>query len=236
MKTEYKEKIELSFKNFQDSFAHISKSYERQIFNVKSSIHQKFYGLKEHSMTQRAMILSLYLDYCDAEFYNSFKSCDDQNLPYMSDELDILLDKLNKIQWNSVVSDTEIPGRPVEFIARFEVDSNTELVYGGVKNYYVETLRSTYYMDINIKDLDTTHRFDDFWRIRINTMKLILLDDKSNPIESAGINTGEGIQIRIQYPLIFNDTDNHKNSHSFLAQQNLPCNSDYVTTPSGNFY
>ncbi len=48
-------------------------------------------------MTQRSMILSLFLDYCDAEFYNSFKSCDDQNLPYMSDELDILLDKLNKV-------------------------------------------------------------------------------------------------------------------------------------------
>ena len=150
----------------------------------------------------------------------------------MSDDLDTLLDKLNKIQWESVVSDTEIPGRPVEFTGMFDVDSDTELVYGGVKNYYVHTLRSTFHMDINPKDLDIYHRFDDFWRIRINTMKLLLLDANSKPIGSNGTNTGEEIQVRIQYPIIFNDKDNYNNSHSFLAQ-NRACNSDYVTTPSG---
>ena len=235
MRAEFREKIELSFKNFQDSFASLSKSYERQIFYVKSSIHQKFYGLKEHSMTQRAMILSLYLDYCDAEYFNSFKSCDDQSLPYMSDDLETLLDKLIEIQWESVVSDAEIPGKPVEFIGRFDVDSNTELVYGGVKNYYVDTLRSTYHMDLNIKDLDIYNRFDDFWRIRIDTMKLLLLDADDNPIDSAGTSTGEEIQIKIQYPTVFNDTDYRKNANSFLAQ-NSACNSDYVTTPSGKCY
>jgi len=232
LRAEFKEKIELSFKNFQASFASLSKSYDRQIFYVKSSIHQKFYGLKEHSMTQRAMILSLYLDYCDAEYFNSFKSCDDQSMPYMSDDLNTLLDKLFKIRWESVVSDSEIPGKPIDFTGRFDVDSDTELVYGGVKNYYVDTLRSTYHMDLNLKDLDIYHRFDDFWRIRIDAMKLLLLDAESNPIESAGTSTGEEIQIKIQYPTLFNDTDNHKASNSFLAQ-NSACNSDYVTTQSG---
>ena len=153
----------------------------------------------------------------------------------MSDDLETLLDKLIEIQWESVVSDAEIPGKPVEFIGRFDVDSNTELVYGGVKNYYVDTLRSTYHMDLNIKDLDIYNRFDDFWRIRIDTMKLLLLDADDNPIDSAGTSTGEEIQIKIQYPTVFNDTDYRKNSNSFLAQ-NSACNSDYVTTPSGKCY
>ena len=87
-------------------------------------------------------------------------------------------------------------------------------------------------MDVNLKDLDTTHRFDDFWRNRIDTMKLLLLDAESNPIDSSGISTGEEIQIKIQYPTLFNDTDNLKNSNSFLAQNSV-CNADYVTTQKG---
>merc|ERR1719452_60375 len=130
LRAEFKEKIMLSFKNFEISFNSLSKSYDRQIFLVISTIHQKFYGLKEHSMNQRAMILSLYLDFCDAEYYNSFKTCEDQNLPYMSDDIDTLLSKLIDIQWESVISNEEIPGTPIEFDGSFVIESEPDMLYG----------------------------------------------------------------------------------------------------------
>ncbi len=230
----YRDKIMKLFQNFQDQFSSLSKTYDRNIFNIQSAIHQKFYGLKEHSMTQRALILSLYIDYCDANYFNSFRVCDENSMPYMSDDLDSLLDTLIKIQWESVVSDAEIPGKPIQFGGKFVVDSNKTLLYGGVRNYYVDNFKRTYHVDINLKDLDIYNRFDAFWRIRIDTMKILLLDANSNPIQSAGTDFGEEIQIRIQYPLLFNDTDHQKNSISFLAQNSV-CNSDYVTTPTGRF-
>jgi hypothetical protein len=232
LRAEFKEKITLSFNNFQTSFASLSKSYDRQIFLVISSIHQKFYGLKEHSMTQRAMILSLYLDFCDAEFYNSFKSCEDQNLPYMSDDIDSLLGKLIDIQWESVISNEQIPGTPIEFNGDFTIDSVTNTLYGGKNNFIVGTLKNTSHVGINLRDLDVENRFDDFWRLRLETITLQLLDADSKPIQSAGTGFGQEIQIKIRYPTIFNDTDNYKNSNSFLAQ-NFACNSDYVTTGEG---
>eukprot|EP00088_Acartia_fossae_P022001 TRINITY_DN2331_c0_g1_i9.p1 TRINITY_DN2331_c0_g1~~TRINITY_DN2331_c0_g1_i9.p1 ORF type:complete len:783 (-),score=160.54 TRINITY_DN2331_c0_g1_i9:107-2143(-) len=232
MRAEYKEKITKSFENFKSTFGALSQSYNGQMSRLISSIHQKFYGLKEHSMNQRAMILSLYIDYCDADFYNSFKKCEDQNLPYMSDSIDTLLGKLIEIQWESVVSNENIPGTPIEFSGTFEVDSlNTEILYGGKKNFIVETLKNTSEVDINLKDLDTENRFDDFWRIRLESLSLILLDSDGFPLQSQGTSFGQEIQIRIRYPTVFNDIDNKKNSNSFLAQ-NFACNSDYITRGS----
>jgi len=89
-------------------------------------------------------------------------------------------------------------------------------------------LRNTSEVGINLRDLDINNRFDDFWRIRIETIKITLLDENASPIQSAGTDFGEEIQIKIRYPTLFNDTDNYKNSNSFLAQ-NFACNSDYVT-------
>ena len=232
LRAEFKEKIMFSFKQFETSFNSLSKSYDRQIFLVISTIHQKFYGLKEHSMNQRAMILSLYLDFCDAEYYNSSKTCGEQNLPYMSDDIDTLLGKLIDIQWESVISNEEIPGTPIEFDGSFVIESNPDTLYGGKRNFLVDTLRNTSQVGINLRDLDVNNRFDDFWRIRIETIKLTLLDDNASPIQSSGTDFGEEIQIKIRYPTIFNDTDNYKNSNSFLAQ-NFACNSDYVTFGTG---
>ena len=232
LKAEFKEKILLSFNNFQMSFDALTNSYDTQMFMLISSIHQKIYGLKEHSMNQRSMIMSLYLDFCDADFYNSFRSCQEQNMPYMSDDFDTLISKLIDIQWDSVISNAEIPGKPVQMKGTFKIDSDSETTYGGKTNYIVSTLKKTNQVEINLRDLDEYNRFDDFWRIRIETMKLTLLDDNSDPIQSAGTGFGAEIQIRIHYPTFFNDTDNYKNSVGFLAQ-NFACNADYVTEGAG---
>jgi len=226
LKAEFKEKILLSFNNFQSSFDALANSYDTQMFLVILSIHQKIYGLKEHSMTQRIMIMSLYTDFCDADYYNSFRSCQEQNMPYMSDDFDTLISKLIDIQWESVISNSEIPGKPIKFSSPKTIDSET--FYRGKTNFIVSNLRKTGQVEINLKDLDENHYFDSFWRIRIETVKMKLLDNNSYPIQSAGTDFDEGIQIRIHYPTFFNDTDNYKNSVGFLAQ-NFVCNADYAT-------
>ncbi len=61
-------------------------------------------------MNQRAMILSLYADFCDTQFYHSFTPCTVTQAPLMSDEFEVLLQKLNEIQWATLTSADNLPG------------------------------------------------------------------------------------------------------------------------------
>ena len=231
-KEEFRKKITESFLQFQTTFRSIAESYNNKMYDLLSGIHQKFYGLKEHSMNQRSMIMSLFIEYCDADFYHSFTPCDDLKLPLMSDELDTLLDKLKDIEWNSITSSENIPGTPIEFSGWFVIQEDSSENYGHKNNYIVETLKSKHEVDINLRDLDVENHFDDFWRVRLERLTLVLLDANNYPIQSNGTSFGKEIQIRIQYPTIFNDTDNNGDQQSFLAL-NFACNSDYVTSGAG---
>ena len=93
----FKDKIMLSFKQFEIFFGFLSEVFQRQISLIISTIQHKFIGLKEHSMNQRAMIVSIYQDFCDAKHYN-YTTCEDQHFPYMSDDFTTLLDKLIDMQ------------------------------------------------------------------------------------------------------------------------------------------
>eukprot|EP00088_Acartia_fossae_P015951 TRINITY_DN18860_c0_g1_i1.p1 TRINITY_DN18860_c0_g1~~TRINITY_DN18860_c0_g1_i1.p1 ORF type:complete len:215 (-),score=24.29 TRINITY_DN18860_c0_g1_i1:105-653(-) len=122
-----------------------------------------------------------------------------------------------------------MPGTPVYFEGQFEITLDKPKTMD-VKNrtLIISTLKNTSEIAINLKDLDSFGRFDDFWRIRLETLKLVLLDTSNNPLQSHGLSYGEGIQIRIRYPTVFYDTDFNNIEHSFLAQ-NFECNSDYST-------
>lgn len=149
----------------------------------------------------------------------------------MSDDIDTLLDKLIQIQWESVVSNEEIPGVPIEFQGTFNITPGPDNLIDGKKNYLVDNLKNTGEVEINLRELDFTNRFDDFWRIRIERLTMVLYNKEGQLIQSPGNNFGETIRFRIRYPTLFNDTDFRKNSVSFLAQ-NFQCNSDYTTDGS----
>ena len=149
----------------------------------------------------------------------------------MSDELDVLLRKLNEIQWNSVTSNENIDGTPIEFSGTFIIDSSGE-VYGEKRSYMVQNLKTYGEVDKNLRELDKTNHFDDFWRVRIETLNLVLLDATNFPIQSNGTIFGQEIQIKIQYPTIFTDLGSDGERRNFLAL-NFACNSDYVTFCSG---
>ena len=231
LREEYRKNITASFAKFKDNFKGIAEAYNNQIYSLMGGIHKKLYGLKEHSMNQRAMIMNLFMEYCDADFYHTFTPCDDHGLPFMSDEIDIILRKLNDIQWNSVTANENIDGTPIEFSGRFIIDSS-DAMYGEKKSYMVQNLKAFGEVDINLRELDDTNHFDDFWRVRIETLSLVLLDDSNFPIQSNGTTFGKEIQIKVQYPTIFTDMGINGERSNFLAL-NFACNSDYITYGSG---
>ena len=51
-------------------------------------------------MTQRSMVMNLFVDYCDAKFYHNFEICSNTDLPYLSDDFNVILKKLSDIKWN----------------------------------------------------------------------------------------------------------------------------------------
>ena len=64
---EFKRKITALYDNYRESFNAGLKSYQSSIGLIIQSIHNKWIGLKDASMSQRSMLLSLFLDYCDAK-------------------------------------------------------------------------------------------------------------------------------------------------------------------------
>ncbi len=87
-------------------------------------------------------------------------------------------------------------------------------------------------VDINLFDYDVYHNFDKFWRIRLDMMRVVLLDEFDRPISSPGVEFGQYILVRITYPTIFNDTNIHRDKLSFLAQDFF-CAADYYTQGEG---
>ena len=234
LREEYRKNITASFDKFKNNFKGIAEAYNNQIYSLMGGIHQKLYGLKAHSMNQRSMIMNLFMEYCDAIFYHTLTSCDDQGLPFMSDEIDVILQKLNDIQWNSVTANENIDGTPIEFSGKFIIDSS-DAMYGGKKSFMVQSLKTFGEVEINLRELDTFNHFDNFWRVRIETLSLVLLDETDFPIQSNGTTFGKEIHIKVQYPTIFTDKGSDRVMHSFLAL-NFACNSDYVTYGSGTVF
>ena len=115
-KEAYKEKITKLFEQFKAEFEKSNDLYIERMNDLTNSLYTKVADVKQHSMTQRAMILNLYQDYCDGLFYFSFTSCDaNKDVPTMSDPFHLLLEKLNDLQWDAITSLETLPAVPVTY-------------------------------------------------------------------------------------------------------------------------
>ena len=97
---------------------------------------------------------------------------------------------------------------------------------------FLQCLRNNSRVDINLASYDFNGNFDKFWRVRLNMMRVILLDEFDKPIPSPGTDFGGYIEIHVAYPTLFNDTSLNLEKVAFLAQQ-FPCKSDYYTIGEG---
>merc|ERR550519_711353 len=170
------------------------------------------------------MIQALYIDFCDAYFYHSFSVCEITNIPMMSDSFEVLLQKLADIKWDSITSASNLDGIPISFDPVYIIVEDQLDQY----KYPISTLKNQSRIDVNLKDHDEHHNFDRFWRIRLDMLRIILLDANDKPIKSPGEDLGEEIQSLVTFPTVFNDTNNDHKSHTFLCQ-NFYCTADYIT-------
>lgn len=224
LRAEYKAKITAKFNEYQEVFKESRNNYNSQMSRLIESITEKNFGLKKHSINQRGMIMSLYIEFCDAYFYHSFSVCDTAKIPLMSDSFELLLEKLSDIKWDSITSPTNLPGIPQEFgpVHIYLEDKADQYIYP------ISTLKNQSMIDVNLKEWDVNHNFDNFWRVRINMIRIVLLNGTGHPIQSPGDAFGEEIKSQITFPTIFNDTFFDHESYTFLCQ-NYFCNADYMT-------
>jgi len=222
----FRANITEKFEAYKEVFKQSKADYQAQLNELIQSVIDKGYGLKSHSMTQRSMIMELFINFCDTYYYHSFSICDSDNVPLMSDEFEVLLEKLEDIKWNSITSSSNLPGggAPTKFgPVPITLEDNLEEY-----RYPITTLKNKGKIDFNLQEYDFNQNFDRFWRVRIDMFRIVLLDHSDKPLASPGTDFGEEIQSLITFPSIFNDTDFYKDSHTFLCQPFF-CPADYVT-------
>ena len=85
---------------------------------------------------------------------------------------------------------------------------------------------------IDPQEYDLYGNFDKFWRVRLDMMRVVLLDEFEKPIPSPGSGFGGYIRVGITYPTTFNDTNFQNDKFSFLAQDFF-CMAEYSTSGEG---
>jgi len=227
MREGYRMDITAKFDKFKANFQASKEAYTSSLSELTDSIQRKSYGLKEHSMLQRSMLLSLYTDFCDAKFYHSFMLCSTEEAPLMSDNFELLLQKLSALQWDSITSTSNLPGTPIKFGYPNPVWLTLEDQPQN-HNYPIQLLKNNSKIEVNLRDYDVNGNFDRFWRVRIDMIRLVLLDSQLDYIPSPGTQFGDDIQVLVTYPTLFNDTDQNSSRFLFLAQD-FVCTSDYTS-------
>jgi hypothetical protein len=96
----------------------------------------------------------------------------------------------------------------------------------------VEILKTTGRVDINLADYDLKGNFDKFWRMRLDSIRIVLLNESGSPIASPGSSLGGYIEVMIVYPTLFNDTNAGKEKSPFLAMD-FVCPAEYFTNGQG---
>ena len=223
-KENYRTKVTRSFNKLQNEVKSLESKYFIQLSSLQTSIHHKFIGLREHSMNQRLMVLDLFMNYCDVAFYHSFTTCENFDLPSISDDFGIILDKLSKLKWNTILSKYKIDGNPQKFGREFIINPATETKPNGNLSLIVQTFKETGQIYINLAHLEDGQKILKMYRrIRVKTVRIQLLDQEENIIYSKN---SKHVTIKIEYPKQFIDCDNQQSAHNFWGQ-GFTCTSVY---------
>ena len=223
-KKQFEEEITAAFSQFEDTLTLLETQYNNELGELMSSIQAKNFGLRDASMNQRSMVMTLFYDACDTMFYNSFHVCDQKELPMMSDDFSTILEALSQIAWDTLTDPDNVQPPPTNFdyISMVLVDDDKAV------DYPIQTLKETGALAVNLKRYDTQQSLDRFWRIRLKDIRFTLLQSDGTPLPSPGVNNGDEIQVHVVYPTVFNNTNGDHEKFKFVAQE-LHCNSDYVT-------
>jgi len=183
-------------------------------------------------MVQRSMIMNLYQDYCDGLFYLAFTECSG-DVPTMSDEFSVLLEKLSQLQWDSATAIGNLQNPPQCFKNR-DIDVIDQYIegYNSSSQMYGPATSLRENGEVNLNFQEYTDYFDDKYRVRIATVKIRLLD-KQNPPSIYESPSGVDIKFDINFPMEFRDKDAANNNYTFHGLDQHLCASDYKFNEEG---
>merc|ERR1712012_492521 len=222
---EFKKAITALYDKYKESFNAGLEAYQGSIGLIIQTIHNKWIGLRDASMSQRSMALALFLDYCDAKFYHSFQQCDESIAPSMSDSFSDLLDKLIQIQEDTITDHPE--GVPTTFhheMLSLDKDNTTDPV---------TSLITTSVMQANLTTYDVLQSFATKARVRLTSLSLRMYDSNDKLIPSPGTGAGESFEFKVTYPLVFRDKTTDKKGVTFLGQR-VVCLAGYYTSENAD--
>ena len=140
----------------------------------------------------------------------------------LSDEFGTLLDKLNKLQWDSIIGKVNLSPPPREIV----IDCIIEDVQDGFKP--ISQMLETNSTIVNFKNYFEPSDFNAFRRLRISYIQLYFLDHEES-IVPTGRHYKDRIEIQVLYPTIFNDADwNTKRVFTFSGE-NTDCTFAYIS-------
>ena len=219
LKQKLKDEIEDRFEKYRQIYSDKKQEYINAIQSGINSITKKLYGLKQASMNQRSMILVLYDDFCDALFYHSFTECSADQTPVMSDNFDVLLQKLKSLEWNLVQGQNNLDPPPFRFYYNLLIED--------VDNFTrpISCMKNSSNLALNLVDyLDTGLSY----RWRIDRLEVKLLDDQGNLIPSNSPFAEDRIRFQITNPNVFNNTNGNRDQYTFIGKH-TKCLFSYIT-------
>ena len=220
LKLQLQAEIEERFDKYSQIYADKQQEYINAIQASINSITKKLYGLKQASMNQRSMIMTLYEDFCDALFYHSFTECSAEQTPVMSDDFDILLQKLITLRWDSVVGENGLDPVPLKFSRILLIEDTDNFTRP------ISYLKNSSNLAINL--MDYVDSPEARYRWRIDKLEIRLLDEQGELIPSNSPYDKDRIKIEITNPNVFNNTDGNGDKHTFIGKY-TKCLFSYIT-------
>ena len=94
--------IKIYYARFQEKFNSMIEQ-NKKIYEVTSNnILIKMRSIKEVNLIHQITLMELFVLYCDAKFYHSFKTCSDSEAPYLTSSFLDLIDTIIGLKWSAL--------------------------------------------------------------------------------------------------------------------------------------
>ena len=90
--------LEEQSKIVQERFRQMKRSNRRIFDETSKNIQRRIRIRKERNLMHRITLMQLFTDYCDAKMYFSFKACNINEIPTLSDNFQDILEKIHSLK------------------------------------------------------------------------------------------------------------------------------------------
>ena len=210
---------------FKDALTKFKTETKEKINQNAKALTDQRKSVTNLAMEDRALVDTMFKEYCNALFYNSFKKCDDSIQPQPEDTINEVLSKINSAKM-SMIEEGGFPLRirPSRFKNRkiFVKDQSP-----------IRLLLKDKVALINLKD----HFPEKLWlkrqRWRISSLHVQLLDKDNQTLKSGDDTFGGEVETLITFPDEFIDIGTDNKQYRFKTDYDYYCKSTYITNNAG---